>query len=173
MSITSQLVELDVRLLYWSELQRKRPSLLRIAKLISRSGDGYLQCFAFVAFALSPYHDIPYFELWLILTFGVERSIYWVLKNSLKRRRPPAALPSFGAEIIASDQFSFPSGHTSAAFLLVTILALFSPALLWVALPWAFCVGASRVLLGVHFPSDILAGIVLGVTTGWMCYGVL
>jgi len=98
--------------------------------------------------------------------FIIERAIYYVLKKNLKRRRPPAAIPGFRSLVTPSDEFSFPSGHTSGAFLFTTLC------LLWfgvVALPlyfWASLVGLSRVLLGVHFPGDILAGAVIGIVVG-------
>lgn len=72
-------------------------------------------------------------------------------------------MPSFEALIKPSDQFSFPSGHTMAAFLLATLVHLsFDASAVGVYL-WAILVGCSRVVLGVHFPSDVVAGAVIGV----------
>lgn len=96
------------------------------------------------------------------MAFAFERPLYWLLKNTLKRRRPPEVVPCFSSVVIASDRFSFPSGHTMSAFLLAVLVYLqLGP----VALPmmlWAGAVGASRVILGVHFPSDIIAGAGIG-----------
>src|SRR5690606_15639529 len=91
------------------------------------------------------------------------RTLYFVLKRSIRRRRPPEAISGFKAVIVASDEFSLPSGHTSAAFLFVTFLCagfslLFIPLYLW-----AIAVGFSRVILGVHFFTDILLGALIGI----------
>ncbi|GJA73954.1 phosphatase PAP2 family protein [Aeromonas caviae] len=90
--------------------------------------------------------------------FALELPLYLLLKNALKRQRP-AGLPVF---ITPSDRYSLPSGHTAAAFLMATVLAAsFS---LWAPLlfVWAALVGASRLLLGVHYLSDLVAGALLG-----------
>jgi undecaprenyl-diphosphatase len=80
----------------------------------------------------------------------------------------PFGLPTMilGLSIMfkASDQFSFPSGHTSTAFMVAAITRYFMPVLLLPLLMWAALVGFSRVVLGVHFPTDTLVRMVLGVS---------
>ena len=108
------------------------------------------------------YSESLTFFMIALTAFAVERPIYFILKNTLKRRRPPDIVPNFKCLVTPSDQFSFPSGHTMAAFLLTGLVVVEFGA---IALPmylWATAVGASRVILGVHFPSDILAGASLG-----------
>ena len=61
-----------------------------------------------------------------------------------------------------SDEFSFPSGHTTAAFLFATAASHCFPALTLVLFSWAALIGLSRVMLRVHFVSDVLAGMLLG-----------
>jgi undecaprenyl-diphosphatase len=61
------------------------------------------------------------------------------------------------------DEFSFPSGHTSAAFLVATVIAYFTPVLAIPMFIFAFLVGMARIYLGVHYPSDILGGIIFGI----------
>ena len=103
-----------------------------------------------------------------LLAFADELPLYLLLKNALRRQRP-VGLPVF---ITPSDRYSLPSGHTAAAFLMATVLAASFP--LWAPLLflWAILVGASRLLLGVHYLSDLVAGALLGggcavLALGW------
>ena len=158
--------QLDTRVLLWSVRHRERRALPRGARWASRTGDGYVQ----VAVPCGLWFgggDARALALQFAWLFGLERALYWVAKNGLRRRRPPDCVPSFTSMIVASDRFSFPSGHTSAAFLFAALVQAQVPAqmpALGVAVfGWACAVGASRVALGVHFPSDILAGAALGL----------
>ncbi|WP_232053844.1 phosphatase PAP2 family protein [Microbulbifer sp. GL-2] len=65
--------------------------------------------------------------------------------------------------IIAHDKFSLPSGHTSAAFLFITFMIIQAGPIWSLGYIWATGVGAARIGLGVHFPSDICAGALLGI----------
>ncbi len=67
---------------------------------------------------------------------------------------------------------SFPSGHTSDAFAFATSLSIVYPKW-YIIIPsyiWAGAVGYSRMHLGVHYPSDVLAGAILGSASAWLCY---
>ncbi|WP_434470925.1 phosphatase PAP2 family protein [Aeromonas veronii] len=139
----------------------------RVSRLISRTGDGPLYA---VLAALLWWQGEAERELvrLALLAFAIELPLYLLLKNSLKRQRP-VGLPVF---ITPSDRYSLPSGHTAAAFLIATILAAGFP--LWAPLlfGWAALVGASRLLLGVHYLSDLVAGALLGggcavLALGW------
>jgi undecaprenyl-diphosphatase len=64
------------------------------------------------------------------------------------------------------DQFSFPSGHTMTAFSIALVVSYFYPSLEGPLLFLALSIAMSRVVLGMHFLSDVLAGVVLGVGLG-------
>ena len=129
----------------------------RISRLISRTGDGPLDA---VLAALLWWQGEAQREVVQValLAFAAELPLYLLLKNALRRQRP-VGLPVF---ITPSDRYSLPSGHTAAAFLMATVLAASFP--LWAPLLflWAILVGASRLLLGVHYLSDLVAGALLG-----------
>ena len=95
-----------------------------------------------------------------------------VLKPMTGRKRPCAIARNSWASLLPPDQFSFPSGHTMTAFAVSTPLYLFYPLLLPLLLFAAFSVAASRILLGMHFLSDVLAGSLLGAVLGILAYGV-
>ena len=107
--------------------------------------------------------DSPFLQA-IVLAFAIERPCVFRFKKQLKRNRPEAALPNFHSIIKPSDQFSFPSGHTSAAFMMATLLGYFIPSLLIPLYCWATLVGFSRVVLGVHFPTDTLVGVMMGIS---------
>jgi undecaprenyl-diphosphatase len=164
MEILSRMHRYDLHLLVRIFGQGKRPTVIPFAKAVSRSGDGYLHVLIPVLlWVLHAPGSLAFLGL-LIPALVLERALYFTLKNSLRRRRPQEAVAGFSSLITASDQFSFPSGHSSAAFLLATSLVLvygWPVAILYV---WAVAVAFSRILLGVHFPGDTLAGAVMGAS---------
>jgi len=91
---------------------------------------------------------------------------FLVLKRFTNRRRPCDIQPHCWSEMLPPDQFSFPSGHTITSFATATSLALFYEA--WAAplLVCAASVALSRVVLGMHFLSDVAAGAILGAALG-------
>jgi undecaprenyl-diphosphatase len=88
--------------------------------------------------------------------------LYKVLKHRLVRERPFITHASIERAAAPLDRFSFPSGHTLHA-VCFTILAIDAfPMLAWVLAPLALLIALSRVVLGLHYPSDVLAGAALG-----------
>jgi undecaprenyl-diphosphatase len=166
MQLINLLSDLDHRLFLRFAGFCQRSAMTNGAKIVSKTGDGYLQVLLpFTVLLADPTYGWSFFKL-AALAFLLERSTYWVLKNTLRRRRPPVAIPSFRAVINASDEFSFPSGHTCGAFLLATLFFFYSAPIGLALYLWATIVGCSRVALGVHFPADILAGATLGSGIG-------
>jgi len=161
MKIMQTIYAYDVSLFLWVNQRKSQRFLVRCARYISKTGDGYL--YIALAGILSWISDATAMLLLSSLTVGflIERVVYVALKNICRRESPPTALkiPGF---IIPSDRFSFPSGHTSAAFLVATQLSFFYPALTFLLLPWAVLVGMARVVLAVHFPTDTLIGALMG-----------
>ena len=162
----------DVFMFTWLINTRMHSALTEVSRYLSKTGDGSL--YVLVAGALFWHEGIESSRLQaVLLAFLIERPVYFVLKNSLKRNRPQAALINFRSIITPSDQFSFPSGHTSAAFMMATLLGYYFPSLIIPLYGWATLVGCSRVVLGVHFPTDILVGIILGISTALFSLGQL
>ena len=60
------------------------------------------------------------------------------------------------------DRFSFPSGHTLHAVAFSLVAVHYYPGLIWLVLPFTALVAVSRLILGLHYPTDVLAGIALG-----------
>jgi len=104
------------------------------------------------------------------LAAGVGIVIFLKLKKATGRKRPCAFEPHCWATLLPPDQFSFPSGHTITACAVSVSLSCFYPALAAGLLFCALCVAASRILLGMHFLSDVLAGAVIGTS---LAYGAV
>lgn len=168
MKIFYSLYQYDLDLLLWCTHRYHQKQLTYWAKILSKTGDGYIQIILPTALLLINVEHSSAFFMALVICFSFQLPIYWVLKNSLRRDRPSQAIASFKSFILASDQFSFPSGHSSAAFLLAHICLLFYGHLALPLYLWASLVAISRVILGVHFPSDILAGVALSLGTLWL-----
>lgn len=151
----------DVNLFLWITQRKSQRVLVRGARYISRTGDGHLYLMLGLTLAFFGHAAESVLLKCLLLGFAIERPVYFILKNLCRRDRPQAALniPSF---IIPSDRFSFPSGHTSAAFLVATLVSYFHPAFTPLLVAWAVSIGMARVVLGVHFPTDTLIGALMG-----------
>jgi undecaprenyl-diphosphatase len=160
----NKLQRLDTFLFYKCLLLSK-PNIGKASVWVSKTGDGY----AYFAIAMLIYLFEPnigqLFFFTALLGYAFEVPIYLGLKNLVKRHRPFDKLENFRSFIAPSDQFSMPSGHTAAAFVFATMVLHFYPQFTLLAFSWASLIGLSRVLLGVHFPGDIIAGALLG----WSC----
>ena len=103
--------------------------------------------------------------------------LFRFLKHSRRRKRPCEIEPHCWASILPPDKYSFPSGpHAITAFSVAISVGLFYPQLLGALLAAAVLIAASRIILGMHFLSDVLAGGVLGTLLGFAafrCFGLL
>lgn len=88
--------------------------------------------------------------------------LYKILKHSLLRERPFASHGEVRLLGRPMDRYSFPSGHTLHATSFMVMLAVFFPPVMWLLLPLAVSIAVSRVVLGLHYPSDVLAGAAIG-----------
>lgn len=142
-----------------------RPDLLLVFVATSRLSDGLLW---YVVMAALPLIDGSLgfgYALQMGMLGAVNLAIYAVLKYGIGRPRPFDSCPDIRACARALDRFSFPSGHTLHAVAFAVLLSHHYPGL---APPlWAFAVlvAASRMVLGLHYPSDVLVGAMIGAVT--------
>jgi len=109
--------------------------------------------------------------LYLLESVAISQLISFPTKAIVSRDRPYVKDPTLTPVKVAKN-FSFPSGHTSAAFSLATSLTIVNPKW-YIVLPsftWASMVAYSRLYLGVHYPTDAIAGAILGSGSAWLSY---
>jgi undecaprenyl-diphosphatase len=88
--------------------------------------------------------------------------VYGVLKRSFLRERPFIRHSGICQGAAPLDRYSFPSGHTLHAVAFAWQASVHFPELAWVLVPLAAMIAASRVVLGLHYPTDVLAGAFIG-----------
>ncbi|RAN81193.1 phosphatase PAP2 family protein [Bacillus sp. SRB_336] len=94
--------------------------------------------------------------------------LYRLLKRWTRRPRPYRACPGVIAHVPPLDEFSFPSGHTLQAVGFSIVALAWYPMLALPLLVFTTLVAASRVILGLHYPSDVLAAVAIGSALGAM-----
>lgn len=95
------------------------------------------------------------------------------VKQLFPRKRPYLMLEKSRTLKNPLQDHSFPSGHTTAIFAIVTPYVWFIPHLAPLLILAAICVGISRIYLGLHYPSDVIVGGILGFVTGCLCFWLL
>lgn len=163
-SLFQRVHQLDTLAFLWLHVTKRFP-YRKSVRWVSRTGDGHLYAATGLLLLIFEPGQGEVFVLAGLLAFSLNTGLYLILKNAIKRDRPAMRIDCYQAWITPSDQFSFPSGHTAAAFLFAALITYFYPAFALPCYGWASMVGASRVLLGVHYPSDIAAGVLLGSGT--------
>ncbi len=101
---------------------------------------------------------------------GTGAILFLILKKLTGRKRPNALEPHCWATLLPPDQFSFPSGHTISAFAFAISVGGFYPLLLGALLFCAFSVATSRIVLGMHFLSDVVVGALVGAGLGYAAF---
>lgn len=105
-----------------------------------------------------------------MISITISTGIGKLLKISVTRLRPFIAIPNLNIKKIGIDKYSFPSGHTTGAFSLAVIIALYFPIFGFITIPLACFVGISRIYIGVHYPTDVLVGVFLGSICSILTY---
>lgn len=159
-----QLLELDARLSARLRVA-ERPGVLRtLAAVLAHSGDSW---FWWAGLGILWWRGDTFWKNWaLTVLFSILALAVIVLaiKFLVRRRRPEG---DWGALYRTTDPHSFPSGHAARAFLIAILATGLGPgwlaAILWA---WALLVSLARVAMGVHYLSDIVGGIPLGLFAG-------
>lgn len=96
--------------------------------------------------------------------------LFRFIKKTSKRKRPCQLESHCWSKMLPPDQFSFPSGHAMSAFAIAVPLCILYPQLEAGLLALSVSIAVSRVILGMHFVSDVVVGSLLGAGLGYGAY---
>jgi undecaprenyl-diphosphatase len=140
-------------------------TLVVVLQAASRLGDGVLWYALIALLAVGGGATARELAAAMALAGAVNVVLYLLIKRATGRPRPYAHCADFRARAPALDQFSFPSGHTVHATAFTLLLLSYYPVAGVALAPLSLLIIWSRVALGLHYPSDVLAGAALGTTT--------
>ena len=163
------------RVLAWIERERlvalwmhgaaTRAWVVRALTWVSRAGDGWIW---YAVIAALPWWGGPVGGSTAARMIGVGAVnvvIYKIVKRWIARPRPFRVCEGFRECTRSLDEFSFPSGHTLHSVAFSFILTAYYPAAAIVVWPLTLLIAASRIILGLHYPSDVIVGGLIGATT--------
>lgn len=149
------------------------PKVRKALRFYTRLGDGYVWGIVVVALFLLMDMD----ALWLLvrkalLASGISVLLYWLVKLTVRRPRPYQMLDDVTAEVPPLDQFSFPSGHTMNNLAAGFVVLAMKPSVGWVVVLLPISWGFLRIYFGVHWLSDVVFGLVLGLVAAFLSFQV-
>lgn len=157
----------DLALCRWCGRAQSRRLLLRIFRGASTLGDGGVW-FALAALLPLAYGSEALPAVGEMALAGILSLLtYKSIKGLTGRERPHRADASIIQAARELDRYSFPSGHTLHAVAFATVAIAHFGELAWPLVPLALLISASRVVLGLHYPTDVVAGAALGGAIGW------
>lgn len=130
--------------------------------VVSRLGDGLVWYGLMAAMVLLDGMQGLRASLHLAATGLIALTLYKLLKQWTRRPRPFASDAHIRAWVAPLDEYSFPSGHTLHAVAFTVVALAHYPVLAWLLIPFTVSVALSRVVLGLHYPSDVLAATGIG-----------
>ena len=163
--MSTWLVRVDLaerRLCLLANAAARRSAVRALFCTVSRLGDGIVWYGLIAVMAILGGPGGRRLSLQMLLTGAVGLALYKLLKRKLVRERPCVALVGIECVMPPLDRYSFPSGHTLHAVLFTSLAMAHLPVLGLILMPLAILIALSRVVLGLHYPTDVLVGAGIG-----------
>ena len=163
---SAHITPVEVRLMRRFCALQRSPWLSALFKTASRLGDWPLWVVTAVVLFGWGARSAQIALVGAALAIALSVVLFMLVKNLIGRPRPYEVWDQVPCLMLPPDKFSFPSGHTMTAFAVCGSFAILLPGVVPFYLPMAILIGLSRIFLGVHYPSDVLAGALLGTGLG-------
>ncbi len=158
----SRLQRADERLCLALNATSRNLSVRHVFRMVSWLGNGVFWYGLMLVLLVRDAEQALLPVLHMVVVGALGTAIYSALKRRTARARPFEVVPAVALGAAPLDAFSFPSGHTLHAVAFALVAASYYPALAGPLAAFTLLVAASRVVLGLHYPSDVLAGAALG-----------
>ena len=171
------------RVLAWAERERlvalwmhgasTRGWVVRLLNGVSRVGDGWLWYAIIACLPWAGGASGASTAVRMICVGAIDLVVYRIIKRWIARPRPYRTCPGIRACTRTLDEFSFPSGHTLHSVAFSLILTVYYPMFALFVWPFTILIAVSRIVLGLHYPSDVIVGAVIGAITAAVSFNLL
>ena len=164
----SRLIMADKNLFVLINGQMKNRILDLLMPRITHLGGAIFTLASLASFIIFFEGNLRIWSIEAIISLTVSHIIVQIIKKIYRRNRPYLDIldtKTFPNPLI---DYSFPSGHTTSSFAIVTVFVLNFPSISLILIPLAIIIGISRIYLGLHYPTDVVFGALLGLITSVM-----
>lgn len=173
MTMIKKIKEIDIKISHQMPSLYHHHIINEIMKLISLCGD-FGMSWLIIIFLSHMYEPTRQMSIDMLIALIATTLIGQVtIKSIVRRKRPCHSYPDVSLLIPTPSDLSFPSSHTASSFACSTVLFLFYPIAGIIGYIYAFLTAVSRIYLFVHYLSDVVCGMILGISIGtlvfWIC----
>ena len=166
-------LERDRLLVLWMHGAATRDWVVRLLAAVSRVGDGWLWCAIVACLPWAGGAHGASASVRMISIGVVNVVLFKIIKRWIARPRPFRACPGVRECARSLDEFSFPSGHTLHSVAFSLIRTVYYPMFALFVWPFTIVIAVSRIVLGLHYPSDVIVGAVIGAITAAVSFNLL
>jgi undecaprenyl-diphosphatase len=157
----------------WMHGAATRDWVVRLLDAVSRVGDGWIWYAIIVCLPIGGGAIGTSASVRMFAVGAVNLVLYRIIKRWIARPRPFLTCPGIRACARSLDEFSFPSGHTLHSVAFSVILTAYYPVSGLFVWPLTVVIAVSRIVLGLHYPSDVIVGAVIGAATAAVSFNLL
>lgn len=173
-NIKKRLISSDIKLFHFINIKINYPWLTKLMTYITYLGSKEFTLsipFSFIIISLFESGNTKLiYGIEIFISLSISHIFIHFVKRIANRPRPYEKISDSRKLIITLEEYSFPSGHTTASFAIATSLSFIFPNFNFFFYSLALLVGLSRIHLGVHYPTDIIIGSIIGFVFSWIIH---